>query len=86
MKQFDEQKVQIEPVYGSRGDATVRYAGRYAGCVKKIREGEYSCAVSMERDGQRILQAFGRSDSIESGARDVAYQWFLIHRDYSTQA
>jgi hypothetical protein len=80
MLDIEEEKLQIERTYGT--DATVRYAGNYAGCVKKISKGVYSCAVSMEKDGQRILQAFGRSDSVENGARDVVYQWLLMNTDF----
>jgi hypothetical protein len=79
MAEFDETKLQVDRVPWSETNVAVRYDGHYCGAVQKVNEGEYSCAVSMERDGEKILQAFGRSDSIETGARDVVEQWLLVH-------
>lgn len=79
MVEFDETKLNIDQVPWSNTNAAVRYDGHYCGAVLKISEGEYSCAVSMERDGEKILQAFSRSDSIQSGAQSVARQWLLVH-------
>jgi hypothetical protein len=69
MAEFDETKLQVDRVPWSETNVAVRYDGHYCGAVQKVSEGEYSCAVSMERDGEMILQAFGRSSSIETGAR-----------------
>ncbi len=77
MVEFDEKLVTTQPVAGNDTDVDVRYDGEYAGCVKKVEDSaHYECAVSMERDGEKILQACGRADSIEDGAKAVGHQFF----------
>ena len=84
MAEFDEKLVTHRPVAWNEAieaDVAVHYGGEYAGCVKKV-EGSthYECAISMERDGEKILQACGNANSIEQGALDVGQQWWLQHR------
>ncbi len=79
MADFDKSQITTKPQSWTDTDFTVRYKGVYAGVVKKTLEADYYiCAVSMERDGEPILKQCGRSDSIEKGAEDVAYQFWLI--------
>ena len=81
MAEFDEKLVTHFPVAGNDTDVSVHYDGEYAGCVKKVEgSAHYECAVSMERDGEKILQACDRADSIEQGALAVGQQWWLQHR------
>ena len=78
MAEFDEKLVTHHPVAGNEIDVAVYYDGEYAGCVKKVEDSaHYECAVSMERDGEKILEACGRADSIEDGAKAVGHQFFL---------
>lgn len=79
MADFDETLITTSPTAGSQGkNLAVYYRGTYAGVAVLHDDGEYECAVSMERDGQKILQAFGRADSAEQSVSDVAYQWHLM--------
>ncbi len=81
MAEFDEKLVTTQPVAWNETDVGVHYDGEYAGCVKKVEGSDhYECAVSMERDGEKILQACGNANSIEQGALDVGQQWWLQHR------
>lgn len=77
--EFDESKITTEPSPGSGNNVTVRYDGKYAGAV--ILEPDwaqrYRCAVSMERKGEWILQGCGGSESVEGGAKWVAYSYWL---------
>ena len=59
-------------------DVGVHYDGEYAGCVNKVKDSaHYECAVSIEQDGEKILQACGCANSIEDGAKAVGHQFFL---------
>ncbi len=76
MNDFDPREVEIQSFYAG-GSLTVRYRGHYAGSIERLDNGEYSCAVDLERDGEKVLQRFGRSSSKQDAAESVARQWLL---------
>ncbi len=80
MAEFDE-KLVTQSVAWNETDVSVHYDGEYAGCIKKVEgSAHYECAVSMKREGEKILQVCGNADSIEDGAKTVGHQWWLQHR------
>lgn len=77
MKDIDPKEIRIESAYAGGRSFTVRYRGHYAGSIELLDDGKYSCAVDMERDGQKVLQRFGRTDSKQEAAEAVVWQWLL---------
>jgi hypothetical protein len=77
MEDIDPKEIEIESTYPAGRNFTIRYRGHYAGSIERQQNGEYACAVDMERHGQKVLQRFGRSDSKEGAAESVVRQWLL---------
>lgn len=77
MEDFDPKEIEIESTYAGGGNFTIRYLGHYASSIERQQNGDYSCAVDMERHGQKVLQRFGRGDSKEGAAESVVRQWLL---------
>ena len=75
--EFDKSKITTEPAPWNETDVRVRYDGEYAGVVQLEEPGLYGCAVNVQRKGHQMLQAIGQSSTLEQGAEDVAYQWWL---------
>ena len=75
---FDRGAIIIKRRLWFDSDVTVWYKGVRAGVVKMAAGGDdYVCLLSMEWNGQSILQQCSRSDSIEQGADIIAHRFWL---------